>query len=90
MSTLPSGSDNRSEAITPELTLAQSTHANSNIINLMQQMFQQLRSEIGTIQREITTMEQHMTSEIGTLTTRDELDVLMSRQKQETLEQMQQ
>ena len=48
MSTLSSGSDNRSEATTTELTTAQSTHANSNIINLMQQMFQQLRSEIGT------------------------------------------
>ena len=48
------------------------------------------KSEFGTIQSEIATIEQRMTSEIETLTTRDELDVLMSRQKQEILEQMQQ
>ena len=48
------------------------------------------KSEFGTIRSEIATLEQRLTSEIGTLTTRSELDVLMSRQKQETLEQMQQ
>ena len=46
---------------------------------------QQLRSELATaIRSELATMEQRMTMamkrEIGTLTTRDELDVLMSRQ----------
>ena len=48
MSTLPSGSDKRSEATTTGLATAQSTHANSDHETLTQQMFQQLRSEIGT------------------------------------------
>ena len=48
------------------------------------------KSDIETIRSGTATMEQRMTSEIGTLTTRSELDVLMSRQKQEILEQMQQ
>ena len=41
-------------------------------------MEQRMISEIGTIRNAIATMEQRMTSEIGTLTTRSELDVLMS------------
>ena len=48
MPTLPSGSDNRSEATTTELTTAQSTHANSDHETLTQQMFQQLRRELAT------------------------------------------
>ena len=65
-------------------------------------MYQQLRSEIGTFRSELATMEQHLIStiraipsematksEIGTLTNRSELDILISRPKQETLEQMQ-
>ena len=106
MSTLPSGSDNRSEATTTEFTTAQSTHANSNLKNSMQQLLQQLtahmtsemtalrsematKSDIETIRSGTATMEQRMISEIGTLTTRSELDILMSRQTQETLEQIQ-
>ena len=114
------GSDNRSEATTTELTLAQSTHADSKYIDMLQQLLQEVialriemttrnqigtvrselatkseigtfrsematKIEIGTIRREVATMEQPMT--IGT---RRELDVLMSRQTQETLEQLQQ
>ena len=63
MSTLPSGSDNRSEAMTPEFTLAQSTHANSNTINLIQQMFLQLRGEIGTFRSEMATKMQKQRDE---------------------------
>ena len=87
MSTLPSGSDNGSEATTTEPTTAQSTHANSDHETSMHQLLQQLTANMTS---EMVTMEQRMTSEIGTLTTRSELDVLMSRKKQETLEQMQQ
>ena len=47
------------------------------------------KSDIETIRSGTTTMEQRMISEIGTLTTQSELDVLMSGQTQETLEQMQ-
>ena len=43
-----------------------------------------MATEFATIQRETATK-----SEIGTLTTRSEPDILMSRQPQETLEQMQ-
>ena len=64
----------------------------SEMATMQQRMTSEMATkiEIGAIRREVATMEQPMTIEIGALTTRSELDVLMSRQKQETLEQLQQ
>ena len=63
MSTLPLGSDNRSEATTTELTTAQLTHVNSALEISMQQLLQQLTAH----RNETVTMQQRMTSKMATM-----------------------